>query len=68
MNEFLTTQGSEFVIGIVGSIVIISILGYIVDWILTLARITNARTREFVMVGAGFFAGMSIFVLLTGLT
>ena len=67
MNELIFTQSSAVVMGIVGSIVIISILGYIVDWILTLARINNARIREFVMVGAGFFAGMSIFALLAGL-
>lgn len=68
MINFILSNISAIITGIIAAIVIISILGYVVDWILTFIFVTNARVREFVMISVGFFAGMAIIVLLTGYT
>lgn len=64
MFELVMRNGQTIVLGIIGSLVIVTVLGYTMDWILTLLRVTNSRLREYVMVAGGFFGGMVTIILL----
>lgn len=52
-------DGQMLLLGMVASIIISLLLGYTLDWVLTLLYVSNRRMRELVMVTGGFFGGMA---------
>ena len=65
MFDIVMQNVQAMVLGIIGSLVIVTVLGYAMDWILTLLLVTNYRLREYVMVTGGFFGGMATIIFVT---
>lgn len=65
MLEIPFISSQILLLGVVASVIISLLLGYTMDWILTLLYVTNSRIRELVMVTGGFFGGMTTMVFVT---